>query len=165
LRLRAGLQSRGLAFAKWLMGRPEKHIAVVSHSGFLYNFFQNFGQGYDAQVAGNLHRHFNNCAPLTLVSWCRGVDGILNQSWNGTSAAHWNSVRLASCRLELQATAVGPCGRRCSHDRPIHCHIARMQAKCGRFCCPTCQARVADKPWARTRLHSLVETLWQIPQR
>jgi hypothetical protein len=53
-----------MAFAKWLMGRPEKQIAVVSHSGFLHKFFQNFGHGYDARIASGMHRHFNNCVAL-----------------------------------------------------------------------------------------------------
>ena len=32
---RRGLQERGIAARKWLRNRPEKVIAVVSHSGFL----------------------------------------------------------------------------------------------------------------------------------
>lgn len=50
------MQERGVRFAEWLMGRPEKQIAVVSHSGFIHAFFQNFGGEFDHQVAQHMHR-------------------------------------------------------------------------------------------------------------
>ena len=59
--------ARGRHFAHWLMTRPEKHIAVVSHSGFLYAFFQNFAEGYDATMAKEMHKHFANCEVRTIV--------------------------------------------------------------------------------------------------
>jgi hypothetical protein len=58
---------RGQKFTRWLMTRPEKHIAVVSHSGFLYAFFQNFGQGYAPSVRQEMQKHFANCEVRTIV--------------------------------------------------------------------------------------------------
>ena len=49
------------------MKRPEKHIAVVAHSGFLYAFCQNFGLGLGAAVTDQLHAHFANCEMRTIV--------------------------------------------------------------------------------------------------
>lgn len=60
-----GITQRGIAARKWLRERPEKVIAVVSHSGFLrvglcYRFYENadfrifdFGEGKD-EIGGEL---------------------------------------------------------------------------------------------------------------
>ena len=61
------VQARAYQFAEWLMRRPEKHIAVVAHSGFLYAFCQNFGQGLSGAVNELLHPHFANCEMRTIV--------------------------------------------------------------------------------------------------
>lgn len=61
------MRARGRQFAQWLMTRPEKHIAVVSHSGFLYAFFQNFGEGYGISMKNEMHKHFANCEVRTIV--------------------------------------------------------------------------------------------------
>ena len=61
------MQSRAYKFAQWLMARPEKHIAVVAHSGFLFAFCQNFGQGFSEDVLNHLHPHFANCELRTIV--------------------------------------------------------------------------------------------------
>jgi broad specificity phosphatase PhoE len=62
---RTGLIQRGIACRKWLRERPEKVIAVVSHSGFLrvgvsYRLYENadfrifdFGEG-DEEIGGRL---------------------------------------------------------------------------------------------------------------
>lgn len=47
--------------------RPEKHIAVVAHSGFLFAFCQNFGHGLGDAVTGFLHPHFANGEMRTLI--------------------------------------------------------------------------------------------------
>eukprot|EP00892_Ulva_mutabilis_P003495 jgi/Ulvmu1/1517/UM011_0247.1 len=61
------MRERGVKFAEWLMQRPEKQIAVVSHSGFIHSFFQNFGQHYDHQVAQHMHRHYANCEVRSII--------------------------------------------------------------------------------------------------
>ena len=37
------VKARALAFARWLLERPERHVAVVSHAGFLHFFAQAVG--------------------------------------------------------------------------------------------------------------------------
>ena len=62
---KTGLTERGIAARKWLRNRPEKVVAVVSHSGFLRvgvssRYYENadfrifeFGEGGD-EIGGNL---------------------------------------------------------------------------------------------------------------
>lgn len=61
------VQARAYKFAEWLMERPEKHIAVVAHSGFLWAFCQNFGKGCSEAVVQTLQPHFSNCEMRTIV--------------------------------------------------------------------------------------------------
>lgn len=61
------LKIRALHFAQWLMRRPEKHIAVVTHSVFLLHFMSIFGHSYAPEVQGEMHRWFENCEMRTLV--------------------------------------------------------------------------------------------------
>lgn len=63
----SSVQARAYKFAEWLMQRPEKHIAVVAHSGFLYAFCQNFGDGCSQAVNAALKPHFQNCEMRTIV--------------------------------------------------------------------------------------------------
>eukprot|EP00884_Botryococcus_braunii_P017257 jgi/Botrbrau1/4214/Bobra.0044s0017.1 len=53
------VMARGVAFFRWLMQRPEKRIAVVSHAGFLKHTLQAFH--------GKLSQEFVNCEMRTLV--------------------------------------------------------------------------------------------------
>jgi broad specificity phosphatase PhoE len=61
------VQARACKFAEWLQARPEKHIAVVSHSGFLWSFCQKFGHGLSSAVCDLMHPHFANCEMRTFV--------------------------------------------------------------------------------------------------
>jgi hypothetical protein len=61
------VQARAYKFAEWLMQRPEKHIAVVAHSGFLYAFCQSFGHELGPAVQELVHPNFANCEMRTMV--------------------------------------------------------------------------------------------------
>jgi broad specificity phosphatase PhoE len=61
------VKHRGLELARWLMHRPEREIAVVSHSVFLLYFMSNFGHSASIKVQGEMHRWFENCEMRTLV--------------------------------------------------------------------------------------------------
>ena len=59
------------------MERPEREIAVVSHSGILWAALQNFGDGYlAAPVVGELHRWWENAEMRTVV--LAEPDGVHN---------------------------------------------------------------------------------------
>jgi broad specificity phosphatase PhoE len=50
------------------MTRPEKHIAVVSHSGFLYAFLMNFLQSSGQQRRQeSMGLHFRNCEMRSIL--------------------------------------------------------------------------------------------------
>lgn len=70
------LQARGRKFADWLLARSEQSIAVVSHSGFLYNLMQNYGSTCTPKLAQHLHRHFRNCEMRTIVLMDQQPDNL-----------------------------------------------------------------------------------------
>ena len=45
------VKARALEFARWLLARPERHVAVVSHAGFLHFFAQAVGAPHFSVVA------------------------------------------------------------------------------------------------------------------
>jgi hypothetical protein len=62
------MQDRAYRFAEWLMTRPEKHIAVVTHSGFLFAFLMNFVRSRGRQHhEGIMGLHFHNCEMRTVL--------------------------------------------------------------------------------------------------
>ena len=61
------LQARGLQFLRWLLQRPEQHIAVVTHSSFLYHMLRNFGTDSSEHVQEELHKWFLNCELRSIV--------------------------------------------------------------------------------------------------
>ncbi|KAL2930451.1 Phosphoglycerate mutase-like protein 1 [Bienertia sinuspersici] len=58
---------RGMKFMKWLWTRSEKEIAIVSHSGFLFNMLSAFGNDCDPVVKNEICTHFANCELRSMV--------------------------------------------------------------------------------------------------
>ena len=50
------IRARGRAFVAWLLGRPERRLAVVTHSSFLFFLLSCYGHQTAASVQGELHR-------------------------------------------------------------------------------------------------------------
>eukprot|EP00877_Chromochloris_zofingiensis_P012637 jgi/Chrzof1/7627/Cz02g30220.t1 len=59
--------ARGMQFLQWVMSRPERNIAIVSHSSFLHFMLTNFGHHDSTMVQGELHKWFENCELRSVV--------------------------------------------------------------------------------------------------
>ncbi|BDA43351.1 Phosphoglycerate mutase-like protein [Coccomyxa sp. Obi] len=76
------IRARGAAFIKWLLARPERCLAVVSHSSFLFYLMQNFGHQVSTTVQGELRRWYENCEMRTVVICDGGGEsGGLDPLW------------------------------------------------------------------------------------
>ncbi|GAB2228252.1 hypothetical protein Droror1_Dr00010082 [Drosera rotundifolia] len=65
--------ARGLKFMNWLLTRKEKEIVVVSHSSFLFNTLNQFGNDCHPLVKSEFSTHFANCELRTVVILDRGM--------------------------------------------------------------------------------------------
>ncbi|GMH16497.1 hypothetical protein Nepgr_018338 [Nepenthes gracilis] len=74
--------ARGMNFMKWLWTRKEKEIALVSHSGFLYNTLNQFGNDCHPSVKSEMCKHFTNCELRSLVFVDRGMIGSYSTTTN-----------------------------------------------------------------------------------
>ena len=54
------IRERGRKFIQWLMARPERRLAVVTHSSFLYFLLSNYGHRTAESVHSEIRRW---CAP------------------------------------------------------------------------------------------------------
>ena len=57
----ASVTARAIEFLKWLANRPEKDIAVVTHSSFLRHLFAQFGENVVAEDSERMQRVAGNC--------------------------------------------------------------------------------------------------------
>ncbi len=64
---------RAVRFLQWLNSRPEKCIAVVTHSSFLRHLFGQFGETLKADDRDNLQRLAGNCELRSVVLCSHGV--------------------------------------------------------------------------------------------
>lgn len=101
--------ARGLAFLQWLNRRPEKCIAVVTHSSFLRHIFQQFGGNLHNDDMDRLQRLAGNCELRSIVMCSHGNrDGQEIPSM--TAAAPRSTVRVNSVAhsLDKLGTEDGP---------------------------------------------------------
>ncbi|KAL9250970.1 Phosphoglycerate mutase-like protein [Drosera capensis] len=68
--------ARGLKFMTWLLTRKEKEIVVVSHSSFLFNTLNQFGNDCHPLVKSEFSTHFANCELRSVVIVDRGMIGL-----------------------------------------------------------------------------------------
>ncbi|PNW75247.1 hypothetical protein CHLRE_12g518950v5 [Chlamydomonas reinhardtii] len=83
------IRRRGLAFLKWLLTRPEREIAVVTHSSFLHFTLSCFGHGAATQVQGELHKWYENCEMRTVVLTDDSDEGVAAASHGATDPWHF----------------------------------------------------------------------------
>ena len=57
------IRERGRKFIQWLMARPERRLAVVSHSSFMYFLLSNYGHGASETVQSEIRRWYAASAP------------------------------------------------------------------------------------------------------
>ncbi|EOA35468.1 hypothetical protein CARUB_v10020678mg [Capsella rubella] len=70
------IAARGVKFMNWLSTRKETEIAVVTHSGFLYQTLNTFGNDCDPAVKKEISTQFANCELRSVVL----VDKCMNSS-------------------------------------------------------------------------------------
>ncbi|XP_078179964.1 phosphoglycerate mutase-like protein isoform X3 [Carex rostrata] len=73
---------RGAKFINWLWTREEKEIAIVSHSGFLYQMLSNFGKDCHPVIQEEITKQFANCELRSMVLVDRSMMGMAASGTN-----------------------------------------------------------------------------------
>ena len=112
---------RGIAFLQWLNKRPEKCIAVVTHSSFLRHIFSQFGGNVHQEDRETLHRLAGNCELRSVVMCSHGVrDAQPLRSMKEYAQAAVTAPSTVS--LEIDGTVTDSLGRKSTRND-------RLQAK------------------------------------
>ncbi|KAI3986872.1 hypothetical protein MKX01_014573 [Papaver californicum] len=72
---RKAVSTRGMEFIKWLWTRKEKEIAVVTHSAFLLQTLNSFGDDCHPTVQKEIRNRFANCELRSVVIVDSGLIG------------------------------------------------------------------------------------------
>jgi len=97
---------RALHFLQWLNSRPEKCIAVVTHSSFLRHLFTQFGGNLAADDQDALQRLAGNCELRSVIMCSHGIkDGkVVPKMTRGVTAP--SDVRMGSIHQGLDKMAL-----------------------------------------------------------